>query len=289
MKKLFLLTALLVWSMAVMAQVHTVQKGETLQSIAQKYNTTVANLVAVNPGVDQLFYVGLKLNIPEATAAQASVPDAQSPAPEGRSNVAKVLGAVAPQQEGTDESGGDDKPGAEFSVMLEYGFLPKTKGASGSNYTYAFTAGANYYFMHRAAGVFAGAAIGYNSANYYSYETGIGYSGTQETTAHFISVPLRIGYAITTSNRNLGISPYAGLGVNFCVGGKSKLKTRVESESMSAEKDVKKKVGIDARIGAMIRLWGFNIGGAYIFPLNKNNKMYFGDDSYFAVSIAYGF
>lgn len=282
MKKLFFLMTLLVWSLALAARVHTVQKGETLYSIAQKYRTTVDNLVAANPGADKLFYVGLKLNIPEPAAAaatpaapQAATAQAQAPAP------TPDAGTAAP--------GDDDKPATEICGMIEYGFLPKTEGASGSNYTYGITVGANYYFMHRYKGVFAGASIGYNSANYYAHTYVRGYSSTNELAAHFISIPLRVGYAFATDNRYLAITPYAGIDANFCVAAKAKSTERVGTSTESLEMKLKKKVGFDARIGVMLRLWGFNLGAAYVFPLNDGNKMYFGDDSYCAVSIGWGF
>lgn len=64
--------AFLLWNLAVFAQIHTVEKGETLQSIAEKYHVSISSLVAANAGADNLFYVGLKLNIPEQEAQVAS-------------------------------------------------------------------------------------------------------------------------------------------------------------------------------------------------------------------------
>ncbi|MDE7437989.1 MAG: LysM peptidoglycan-binding domain-containing protein [Muribaculaceae bacterium] len=72
MKKFITLIALLFWSVSVFAQTHTVARGESLQSIAAKYNITEAQLLAANPGADKLFYVGLKLNIPESVGSVAT-------------------------------------------------------------------------------------------------------------------------------------------------------------------------------------------------------------------------
>ena len=69
MKKLFCVLVLLCASRAVQAVTHTVGRGETLASIAERYHVTVAQLVAANPGADRLFYVGLKLEIPEVEQA----------------------------------------------------------------------------------------------------------------------------------------------------------------------------------------------------------------------------
>lgn len=45
--------------------VHTVQRGETLESIAQKYNVSKETITKNNPYVDESFYVGMKLYIPK--------------------------------------------------------------------------------------------------------------------------------------------------------------------------------------------------------------------------------
>ena len=52
-------------SLPVIADTHTVARGENLQSIAAKYNITETELIEANPGADKLFYIGLKLNIPQ--------------------------------------------------------------------------------------------------------------------------------------------------------------------------------------------------------------------------------
>lgn len=45
-------------------QIHIVQKGDTLWSIAQKYGTTVANLIALNPGIEpDRLQIGQKIRI----------------------------------------------------------------------------------------------------------------------------------------------------------------------------------------------------------------------------------
>lgn len=51
----------------VMAQeviTHTVERGETLESIAKKYNVTVRDIKENNPNIADIFYVGLKIYIP---------------------------------------------------------------------------------------------------------------------------------------------------------------------------------------------------------------------------------
>lgn len=73
MRHIFLVLAIIVASLAVSAQrTHTVVSGETLESIAERYNLGVDEIVDANPGVADLFYAGLKLNIPYGGGAVTS-------------------------------------------------------------------------------------------------------------------------------------------------------------------------------------------------------------------------
>ncbi|MDE7450305.1 MAG: outer membrane beta-barrel protein [Paramuribaculum sp.] len=289
MKRLFLIMTLFALSLPVIADTHTVARGENLQSIAAKYNITETELIEANPGADKLFYIGLKLNIPQPKQTAVAPTSAQPVQPvQTIQNDSQTTYASA-ENTGNKHVVNDDKPGTDCSIMLEYGFLTKEKEARGSNYTYAFSIGGNYYFMHRMSGVFAGARIGYNSANYNHYESYRGSYYTSTSTAHFITLPINAGYAFATDDRNLALTPYAGVDCNFCVGGKSKTKGRVEGVQIDQESKFKKKVGLDARIGIQLRLWGFNIGASYVMPLNKNQKQYFGDESYIAINLGCGF
>ena len=68
MKRLLTSIMMLLSVMIVQAQqvVHTVQRGETLESIAQKYHVTKEAITKNNPYAADAFYVGLKLYIPTA-------------------------------------------------------------------------------------------------------------------------------------------------------------------------------------------------------------------------------
>ena len=68
MKKLLTIAVMLLSFTALMAQqiTHIIKRGETLESIAQKYNVSVDALKKANPDISELFFVGLKLNIPNA-------------------------------------------------------------------------------------------------------------------------------------------------------------------------------------------------------------------------------
>ena len=83
MKKLFICLFMLLSFMSIMAQQvsHTVQRGETLESIAKKYNVSVYALTQSNPDAKEMFYVGMKLVIPSAKATKNEIktPETVSP------------------------------------------------------------------------------------------------------------------------------------------------------------------------------------------------------------------
>lgn len=180
----------------------------------------------------------------------------------------------------------EDKPGFMPALDLEIGILGKSEGTSGSNFSFAATIGGNYYFLHSQRGLFAGARIGYASASFNETMK----SGREriniEQNAHFITIPINAGWAFTNSKGTFGATPYAGIDLNCCVAGNAKLKYGTSS---AQESKLKKKVGVDLRLGIQLRIGGFNVGGAYIIPLNDNQEMYFGSDAYPAISIGFGF
>lgn len=70
-KKIFLSVLFCTVCMFTMAQgqtiTHIVQRGETLESIAEYYKVNVEDINKANPNADGIVYVGMKLNIPAST------------------------------------------------------------------------------------------------------------------------------------------------------------------------------------------------------------------------------
>lgn len=76
-RKLLLIVVFGTLSAIAMAQTittHMVQRGETAESIATLYSITTEQLFKANPGAEDLFYVGLKLNIPAKETVQVVPP-----------------------------------------------------------------------------------------------------------------------------------------------------------------------------------------------------------------------
>lgn len=83
MKRQILFFIAVVMMSAAMAQqvTHTIQRAETLESIAQKYNVTVEALKQANPDVQEYVYIGMKLVIPaQAVKTEPNEERAESPA-----------------------------------------------------------------------------------------------------------------------------------------------------------------------------------------------------------------
>lgn len=73
MKKLLFSFALMLASLSMSAQTrlsHTVQRGETIESVAKKYGISVSDLQQANPSTKDYFYAGMKLVIPRKTSTQ---------------------------------------------------------------------------------------------------------------------------------------------------------------------------------------------------------------------------
>ena len=73
-KKIFLSVLLCTVCMFGLAQsqtvTHVVQRGETLESIAESYKVSVEDINKANPNADGIVYVGMKLNIPTSSKTQ---------------------------------------------------------------------------------------------------------------------------------------------------------------------------------------------------------------------------
>lgn len=56
---------------------HIVQKGETIESIANNYGTTVIEILSLNPRANKFLYVGMELQIPPKNNSQDNAPETE--------------------------------------------------------------------------------------------------------------------------------------------------------------------------------------------------------------------
>lgn len=289
-KKIILSVLLCTVCMFTMAQsqtvTHVVQRGETIESIAEYYKVSVENINKANPNADGIIYVGMKLNIPTSSMPQiVSTYDNQKEAAYTQENRMKHPSSNRDYQEQkyNTTKKEDEKVGKfDFVGELGFGFI---KGSN--NFMYEATLGANYYLPYN---FYAGARIGYNSANYIGLTKYEGRSIEVEQKYHFIEIPLELGYSLKNASETLGLMPFVGFNTNIGLSGKNKLRTFGSSGKEESQKvKIGGKVGIGARVGVRVCLWGFDITGSYQIPLNDKQKGWFGKDAFPEITLAWGF
>ena len=289
-KKIFLSVLFCTVCMLSMAQsqtvTHVVQRGETLESIAESYKVSVEDINKANPNADGIVYVGMKLNIPTSSKPQiVSNIDNQSGSAytQGNNINHHSNDKVNQEHKYNTAKNEDEKVGKfEFAGELGFGFI---KGAD--NFMYEATIGANYRLPYN---LYVGARIGYNSANYIGLTKYEGRSIEVEQKYHFIEIPLELGYSLKNASETLGLMPFIGFNTNIGLSGKNKLRTFGSSGKEESQKvKIGGKVGIGARVGVRVYLWGFDITGSYQIPLNDKQKGWFGKDAFPEITLAWGF
>lgn len=267
-------------NLAIAEKTHIVQKGESVESISKQYNISKNDLISANPGIETLFYVGLKLNIPDVkTLSKISTNENITSNTTDDSNIPSQHEESIPafdkgEHESDDSNLEGKEPGFEGAARLSFGFL-RTEGIDNSSFVYTATIGTNYWFIEKNKGPFAGIMIGYEGP----YLTAG--NGKYKQEAHLITVPIKSGYKFNIYDKRFGITPYVGFSPKFCVSGKVK----IDGEKYK----IKKGAAFDFNVGASLDLWGFNILGECVIPVGKYQKMYYGDELYFSVGIGFGF
>lgn len=277
-----LITCLVIGMGTLFADVeHTVVRGESIESIANNYKISKEALIKANPGIDSLFYVGMKIRIPSDERTSTSAYNEVSSANE---SIITNVNNGNKKQKDFNNSGQESEdlptPGVEMAFKLSYGFIPKPEGSSQSPWAFAAVIGANYWFVDKLSGPFAGAMIGYDSSSFLTSSI----SSETKSSCHFVSVPINIGYALTIVNNKFALTPYVGLSPKFCV--KATGESKMYGESIKY--DIKKKFSLDLSYGVALRIMGLNIIGAFSTPLNDAQKGYFGDETYFNIGIGFG-
>lgn len=266
---------------------HVVQRGETIESIAEYYKVSIADINKANPNADGMVYVGMKLAIPTSSKPQiVSNNDNQGGSTytqenniEHHSNDNKAY-----QEYKYDTAKNEDEKVGKFEYAGELG-MGFIKGAR--NFMYEFTFGANYRLPYN---LYVGARIGYNSANYSGQIEIEGRTIDAEQRYHLLEIPIEFGYSLKNANETLGLIPFVGFNTNIGLSGKYKqriLGTGGKEESKKVK--IGGKVGIGARAGVRVCLWGFDITGSYQIPLNDKQKEWFGKDAFPEITLAWGF
>ena len=265
---------------------HVVQRGETLESIADYYKVSVDDINKANPNADGMVYVGMKLNIPTSSRPQkVSNNDNQGePTYTQENNIENHSNdKVFQEHKNSTAKNKDEKVGKfEFAGELGFGFI---KGAD--NFMYEATVGANYRLPYN---LYVGARIGYNSAYYIGLIAIDGQNINAEQNYHLLEIPIEFGYSLKNESETLGLIPFVGFNTNIGLSGKYKQRVLGTGGKEKSQKvNIGGKVGIGVRVGVRVCLWGFDITGAYQIPLNNKQKGWFGKDAFPEITLAWGF
>ena len=281
-KRFFLSVLLCTVCVLAMAQsqtiTHIVQRGETIESIADYYKVSVADINKANPNADGIIYVGMKLNIPAST----------SPKNETRTEKTTTSGISSNEntsyvlQSSTTKKSYDNETtlGLQFArVKASYLFPTEmeksSRGHYRSSYNLSFVLEGEYVFNPN---IFAGFGLGYMAqgscnSDRNQDEDGIRYQ-QYKSQYHYVMVPLSIGYRMPIT-KNVNIDAYTGPVVTCVVAGNSQYRTSTsEKWNKTKLKDMKNVKYFTPfwNIGARVNLWSFELGAEYWYLLTKTNE-----------------
>lgn len=287
MKK-FLLTfvALLSFSIAMaQQQYHTIQSGETLESIAKKYKVSVDDLVQANPEALSKMYEGMQLTIPQSDKRKKEVDrddkaelDYQ-PAQDTSYDYSSTAQDVANVPLVIEDENKDDQEARKNTWHLAFrlgpSFFKGEKSSSGSgrnrsyssssNIGYEVSLGAHYYF---AENIYGSAMLGYYETSFSSYAFQYGSSYTNKSVSKNIELPIEVGVELPVS-KLFGLILEAGPTLLYAVDGY--VQANGEKKSFSEiEKDAKiDRFSAILKLGGGLRLGGFRVQAFYGIPLTK--------------------
>lgn len=291
MKKLLLLCAICCYALTAAAQstVHTVQRGETLASIAKQYHLSIDELKAANPYIGKKLYVGIKLQIPEvkeaprveevaaATPVKEKKQKAQAKQEQERNVVEKpVKEEKAKIPATTEKETAYNKWAVSFDITYYFaeGTSSKNFGNGVRSYNSSFGMGfdlaANYYFAKSAfiapgIGVLHSSSTGYNSSGY-------GNSNKHSNSSTAVRIPIMVGYDLAFSEK-IGLTLQTGPHLGYIVAGyheengdKIKFKDMEDTEPFH----------VNWSVGAFI-YWGeTRLGAEYLIGLKEGSEGTFG-------------
>ena len=244
-KKTFLSVILCAASMLAMAQAktvtHVVQRGETIESIADFYKVSVEDINKANPNADGIVYVGMKLNIPQSDESAIVSNTSQPIATKDKTQSTIDNRAYAKKSEYVaNENSWRIKAVAGVTVGTWTGNDFKD-GSTESDYGQASTENKAMYQIHLGVvfdyllseNLYAGTGVFFNQNGYkqeslmtsgqYWDDEGANYDGKQtvKMTTNNIEVPIHIGGMYNMSS-NLGLFVEVGPYFSYAVSGSKK-------------------------------------------------------------------
>lgn len=283
-KKIFLSLLLCTMCMFAMAQstttTHIVQRGETLESIAEQYNVSVDDINKANPNTDGIIYVGMKLNIPVGNSPKTEFETAKATPTKDSYKENRTF--VSQPTLTSKEKAVNDESGAQLGFQIArikgaYYFPTKIEkseeGHYRSSFMLSFVVEGEYVFK---SNVFTGFGLGYmGNGSCNSDKREDSFDHTQyKSEWHHVVIPLSIGYRMPIS-KNTHFDVYTGPAFSCVVAGNTQIRLSTsekwEKTTLKDMKDVKYLLPY-WNVGARINLWNFELGVEYWRLLIKKAK-----------------
>lgn len=230
MKRIMFIAVILMASITSFAQkkakIHTVKRGETIESVAYKYGVDIYDLINANPQADGNYcYPGMKLLIP---GKEYTMEDSAMMFSRNQLDTRQGKGAIVGE--------------ASFQYLLFGGgtsdFFKGFRGGLSSNFGY------RYYVHHN---VFMEGSFGYR---WYTFET----IDRINTTVHNITMPIHLGACLDVTEK-FSLRPFFGPRVDFPVA------TRVRYGGYSDSADTN--IGVTLEFGLDLHFVDWGIRAEY--------------------------
>lgn len=221
-----LLVASTFFALAQSPKVHTVKRGETLESIAKKYSVKKEEIININHEASKDLYPGMELFIPNKSSSSSNY-----------GNVAYSDNSQGSQSVDNDRSNkmSNEVNETRYQQFVGKGFEAHTGIGKFSNESQVFSdytpfgVGFSFSALFSEHSPFFVDAAGLNLIYTKSKEEKHGV----KTTFTMISstIPLNVGYIIAIPNTKVAFCPFVGLSGKFHFYGKIKTEYKGESES----------------------------------------------------------
>ena len=267
---------------------HTVKRGETIESIASKYQVSVDDIKRANPNAGDFFYVGMKLNIPSRSDSSVIKNNASgltdsSVATEKETIKSKQSVQSMRSSSYSEESSKESKANTwHFAPRIGWD-LYKVKDYSTYSLNFEFLLGPHYYLTDN---IYLSSGLG---LMYGEIDTSTRYNNkTNKNIVNPFSLmlPLEVGTSIYIIPNRLAFR--AETGVTFAYALFGKVKTNDGNTSFSDIDDIER-FGSFYRIAAGIDIPKWDLGLMFHFsiPLSSKSINVAKDSNFFGVSFMF--
>lgn len=275
---------------------HVVQRGETIERVAQMYGISVEQLKEANPSISQYFYTGMKLTIPNII----SNPKKDEANLKGKnllqteSQIQEDYQIPGNENMSTDIIEETESLAQTWQIALKMGpafFKTERSGSynaggrtSNSSTGYEIDFGANYYLIDN---IYLSGRIGYYVASSSSLISSMRSSTRNEVKSHNIIMPIEAGCNLPIVKDKVGFVLETGVSFLYAVGGY--YKSGDEKISFSKMEDDYnadiERFGAFCRISAGFSFGGIKILAYYGIPLSSKAINVKKDEKFWGITV----